>query len=84
VAAAGPAITIIVVERLRGVGEKFSSRTEKCRGDGLRKRLRFEFDHLTTRVLLSAHVGVNFCVISGGGLRILGYFGGASSIKARV
>jgi hypothetical protein len=34
--------------------------------------------------LLSAHLGAHFGVISGGGRRISGYFGGASSIKARV
>jgi transposase InsO family protein len=36
------------------------------------------------RDLLSAHLGAHFGVISGGGRRISGYFGGASSIKARV
>jgi hypothetical protein len=34
--------------------------------------------------LLSAHVSAHFRVISGGGPGILGYLGGASSIKARV
>ncbi len=36
------------------------------------------------RGLLSAHVSAHFRVISGGGPGILGYLGGASSIKARV
>jgi len=38
----------------------------------------------STPVLLSAHLGSHFGVISRGGARTLGYFGGESSIKVRV